>query len=232
MNGINLEYSQEKTASKNIRFTRGEEIANAVSHGAGAVFAVVALVLLVVSSIKHGTVWHTVTYSIYGATLLILYLSSTFNHSLPLGTAAKDFFHNFDQIAIFLLIAGTYTPLSIAGNGIRHDWGWVIFGIEWGAALAGIIIKIFIPNKFEKGVNTAYIIMYAIMGWLLLFFIVPIFKHINLFPIIMILVGGACYTLGVIFFKLEGKLKYCHLGWHLMVLAGSICHWVAIWTLI
>lgn len=219
----------ETMNATNQRFTRGEELANAISHGTGVLFAITALVLLVIASTDHGTIWHVATYSIYGSTLIILYLSSTFNHSLPLGSKAKDFFHNFDQIAIFILIAGTYTPLSIANEAFRNDWGWVMFGIEWGAAFIGIVLKVFIPNKFEKGVNTAYIIMYALMGWLFIFFIVPIFKHLPLGAIIFVLAGGASYTLGVIFYKLEGRIKYSHLGWHIMVLAGSACHWVAIW---
>ena len=214
------------------RFTGGEELANALSHGTGVLLSVVAIVLLVSAALRHGTVWHTVSFSVYGTSLLILYLSSTLNHSLSHGTAAKDFFHNFDQIAIFILIAGTYTPIAIAGDAIRNDQGWIIFGIEWGAALTGMILKIITPNRFEKGVHTAYIIMYGLMGWLLLFFINTIFRHLTTAVIMMIFAGGACYTLGIVFFRLEGKLKFSHLGWHLMVLGGSVCHWIAVWMLL
>ncbi len=211
--------------SENNRFTKGEEIAHSVSHGVGAAFAIVALVLMAVFSARHGTAWHIVSYVIYGSFLVLLYLSSTLNHSLPFGTKAKDFFHNFDQIAIFLFIAATYTPISLVV--IRSDWGWVMFGIEWGLALTGVILKIIIPNKFEKGVNVFYVIAYLVMGYLFVMFLIPLYKHMHPMGIAFIFIGGACYTLGVLFFKME-KVKFSHLIWHLLVIAGSVCHWVAI----
>ena len=210
----------------NNRFTRTEEIAHSVSHGIGAAFAMLALVLMAVSSTKHGTVWHVVSFVVYGSFLVLLYLSSTLNHSLPFGSKAKDFFHNFDQIAIFLFIAATYTPIALVV--IREDWGWVMFGIEWGLALTGVILKIFLPNKFEKGVALFYVISYIIMGWLLLMFLIPLYKHMHPMGIGFIFIGGGCYSLGVVFFKLE-KLRFSHLVWHLMVVAGSVCHWIAIY---
>ncbi|MDY6800933.1 MAG: hemolysin III family protein [Bacteroidota bacterium] len=212
---------------ENQRYTKKEEIAHSISHGVVAVFAIIALVLMAVASAKHGTVWHLVSYVIYGSFLVMLYLSSTLNHLLPLGSKAKDFFHNFDQLAIFLFIAATYTPIALVV--IRNDWGWVMFGIEWGLALTGVILKIFIPNKFEKGVNLFYVISYVIMGWLLLLFLIPIYNNMHPMGIAFIFIGGGCYTLGVVFFKLE-KIKYSHLIWHLLVIAGSVCHWIAIFA--
>ncbi len=209
----------------NKRFTKGEELANSISHGLGAVFAIVALVLMAVFSSRYGTTWHIVSFVIYGSFLVLLYLSSTLNHSLPFGTKAKDFFHNFDQIAIYLFIAATYTPIALVV--IRNDWGWVMFGIEWGLALTGVILKVFIPNKFENGVALFYVIAYVIMGWLFLMFLIPLYKHMHPMGIGFILIGGGCYTLGVLFYKMN-KIKYHHLIWHLMVIAGSVCHWVAI----
>lgn len=211
------------TANK--RFTKGEELANSISHGLGAVFAIVALVLMAVFSSRYGTTWHIVSFVIYGSFLVLLYLSSTLNHSLPFGTKAKDFFHNFDQIAIYLFIAATYTPIALVV--IRNDWGWVMFGIEWGLALTGVILKVFIPNKFENGVALFYVIAYVIMGWLFLMFLIPLYKHMHPMGIGFIFIGGGCYTLGVLFYK-TNKIKYNHLIWHLMVIAGSVCHWVAI----
>jgi len=211
--------------TKNNRFTKGEEIANSISHGVGIIFAIIALVLMAVSSARYGTAWHIVSYVIFGSFLVLLYLSSTLNHSLPIGTKAKDFFHNFDQIAIFLFIAATYTPLSLVV--IRNDWGWVMFGIEWGFALTGVILKVLIPNKFEKGVNIFYVIAYLVMGYLFVMFLIPLYKHMHPMGIGFIFIGGLCYTLGVVFFKME-KVKYSHLIWHLLVIAGSVCHWVAI----
>ena len=213
--------------SSNNRFTKGEEIAHSVSHGIGAIFAIVALVLMAVFSSRYGTAWHIVSVIIYGSFLVLLYVSSTLNHSLPFGSKAKDFFHNFDQIAIFLFIAATYTPISLVI--IRNDWGWVMFGIEWGFALTGVILKILIPNKFEKGVNIFYVIAYLVMGFLFVMFLIPLYKHMHPMGIGFIFIGGACYTIGVIFFKLE-KVKYSHLIWHLLVIAGSVCHWVAIFN--
>lgn len=211
----------------NNRFTKGEEIAHSVSHGIGAVFAVVALVLMAVFSARYGTVWHIVSYTIYGSFLILMYLSSTLNHSLPFGSKAKDFFHNFDQIAIFLFIAATYTPISLVV--IRNDWGWVMFGIEWGFALTGVILKILIPNKFEKGVNMFYVIAYLVMGSLFILFLIPLYENMPSMGIGFIFIGGACYTLGVVFFKME-KIKFSHLIWHLLVIAGSVCHWIAIFN--
>ena len=213
--------------SSNNRFTKVEEIAHSVSHGIGAIFAIVALVLMAVFSSRYGTAWHIVSFIIYGSFLVLLYVSSTLNHSLPFGSKAKDFFHNFDQIAIFLFIAATYTPISLVI--IRNDWGWVMFGIEWGFALTGVILKILIPNKFEKGVNIFYVIAYLVMGFLFVMFLIPLYKHMHPMGIGFIFIGGACYTIGVIFFKLE-KVKYSHLIWHLLVIAGSVCHWIAVFS--
>lgn len=211
----------------NNRFSRGEEIANSISHGIGVILSIAALIIMAISSTRYGTVWHIVSFTIYGVFLVLLYLISTLNHSLPFGTKAKDFFHNFDQIAIYLFIAATYTPIALVV--IRNDWGWLMFSIEWGLAIVGVILKVMIPNKFENGVALFYIISYVIMGWLFLFFLVPLFKHMHIMGISFILIGGACYTLGVLFYKIK-KIKYNHLIWHLLVIAGSVFHWVAIFV--
>ena len=206
------------------RFTRGEEIANTISHGLGAVFGLTALVLMIIFASLKGNAWHVVSMTIYGSTLLILFLSSTMNHSLRPGKT-KDFFHNFDQIAIYLLIAGTYTPLALVG--MKENRGWVLFGIQWGLALAGIITKSFVPNKFEKGVNYFTIISFILMGWMLLFFLVPIFREIPMPAIILIFMGGGLYTLGTVFFNMK-HVRYHHLVWHIFVLGGSALHFIAI----
>lgn len=210
--------------NSNPRFSKEEELANAISHGVGLFLAIVATVAIIIFSIKNGDVWLVTSTAVFGSTLILLYFSSTMNHSLKHGRA-KDFFHNFDQIAIYLLIAGTYTPLALSI--IRNDWGWVMFGIEWGLALSGFLVKVFIPNKFERGVNVFVIISYVAMGWLLLFFIIPLFNNLPLLNILLIFAGGLFYSLGIVFFKME-KMKYSHLIWHLMVMGGSICHWIAI----
>lgn len=209
-----------------VRFSRGEEISNAISHGMGWVFSIVATVLMVVSAARGRNTVAVVSAAIFGASMINLYMSSTMNHSLKFGTKAKDFFHNYDQIAIYLLIAGSYTPIALVA--LHGDWGWTMFGLQWGLALVGIIAKLFVPNKFEKGVNILTVSSFILMGWMLLFFLIPLFNNINPTGIWLLFAGGMSYTLGVIFFKLEGKLPYAHLIWHLMVIGGTVCHWCLI----
>jgi len=209
---------------KNIKFSRGEELANAISHFSGAVLAVVGLVLMVHYSIVKGNGWHVVSTSIFGASMIVLYISSTMTHILPMGRA-KDRFFNFDRIAIYLLIAGTYTPIALIT--LNGPLGWVIFGIEWGLALIGTIMILSRPGDFNTGVSTFYVASYAVMGWLLLIAIVPIINTLPLMGTVWILIGGLCYTLGILFFKLI-KFPYHHLVWHLLVLAGTISHFFAV----
>lgn len=206
------------------RFTKEEELANAISHGIGLFLSVAATAVIVLFASINGNPWLITSTSIFGATLILLYFSSTMNHSLIHGRA-KDFFHNFDQIAIYLLIAGTYTPIALTV--IRDSWGWAMFGIEWGFAITGVLVKTFIPNKFERGVNVFVIASYVIMGWLLLLFLNPLIDNFSLLSLILVFAGGLFYSLGIIFFKLE-QLKYSHLIWHLMVIGGSVCHWLAV----
>lgn len=211
-----------------LRFTKGEELANAISHGFGLFLAVIATVLLICAAAQNQNAWHVTSSALYGATLILLYFSSTMNHSLIHGKA-KDFFHNFDQIAIYLVIAGTYTPLSLFV--IRGEGGWVMFGIEWGLAIAGLLVKAFLPNKFEKGVNIFVIISYVVMGWLLLLFLPQIIANLSVASLVLVFAGGFFYTVGILFFKLE-RMKFSHLVWHIFVIAGSVCHWVAFYLFI
>lgn len=209
---------------KNLKFSRGEELANAISHFAGALLSIAALVLMVHFSIVRGNGWHVVSTSIFGSTMIILYLSSTLTHILPMGKT-KDMFFNFDRIAIYLLIAGTYTPLALIS--LNGPMGWVIFGIEWGLALVGTMMILLRPGDYNTGVSTFYVISYALMGWLILIAIGPLLKILPMMGTLWILIGGACYTLGILFFKVL-KFPYHHLLWHLMVLAGSISHFFAV----
>ncbi len=209
---------------KNIKFSRGEELANAISHFSGALLAVAGLVLMVHFSIVNGNGWHIVSTSIFGASMIVLYVSSTMTHILPMGRA-KDRFFNFDRIAIYLLIAGTYTPIALIT--LNGPMGWVIFGIEWGLALLGTIMILSRPGDFNTGVSTFYVVSYAVMGWLMLIAIVPIMNALPLMGTVWILIGGLCYTLGILFFKVI-KFPYHHLVWHLLVLAGTISHFFAV----
>lgn len=209
---------------KNIKFSHGEELANGVSHFIGALLAVVALVLMVHYSVRYGNGWHVVSTSVFGATMIILYLSSTLTHILPMGRA-KDRFFNFDRIAIYLLIAGTYTPIALIA--LHGPMGWVVFGIEWGLAITGTLVILIKPGDFNTGVSTFYVLSYAVMGWLFLIAIVPVMNNLPLMGAVWILIGGLCYTLGILFFK-KFRFPYHHLVWHLMVLAGTASHFIAI----
>jgi len=206
-----------------VRFTKGEEISNAISHGLGWAFSIVATVLLVVAASRHGKAISIVSAAIFGASMINLYMSSTMNHSLRLGSRAKDFFHNYDQIAIYLLIAGTYTPIALVI--LTGGWGWTLFGLEWGLALIGLTLKLFKPNKFAKGVNILTISSFLLMGVMFLFFLTPILQNINTVGVWLFFIGNLSYVLGIIFFKLEGKMRYSHLVWHIMVIGGTVCHW-------
>ncbi len=207
------------------RFTVGEEISNSISHGIAFFLSIAGLIILLVMGHKNGTTWNMVAYSIYGSTMILLFLSSTINHSLRFGARAKDIFHNIDQVAIYLFIAGTYTAIALTS--LRGHGGWVIFGVEWGLAIAGLVVKFIIPNKFEQGVNLFYIASFVIMGWLLMFYIRPIIDEMSITALVLLLSGGACYTLGIIFYRVK-KLPYSHLLWHLFVVGGSFLHWWAV----
>jgi hemolysin III len=213
--------SKEKTENK---FTKGEELANALSHLLGAVLGVVALVLMVIYTSKNGTALHVVSTTIFGSTLIILYLSSMFTHWLPMGRA-KEFFFALDQIAIFMLIAGTYTPIALIS--LKGPFGWVIFGLEWGLALLGIIIKLVRPVSYTKGVGWFNIILYVSMGWVFIIALVPLAKSIPTMGLVWIFIGGLCYSVGIYFFRVA-KFKFAHLVWHLLVVAGSVSHFIAI----
>ncbi len=206
------------------RYTKNEEQANAISHLTGTLLATVGLVLLLVKSVQLETGWHIVSSAVFGASMIILYFSSTMTHWLNPGKA-KEVFFTLDQIAIFLLIAGTYTPLTLIA--LHGPLGWVLFGLEWGLAAIGIIIKLAKPTQFNKGVNLFYILLYAVMGWMLLIAIVPLFKNVPLMGVMWILIGGLCYTIGIFFYR-KAKFKYHHLVWHLLVIAGTVAHFIGI----
>ncbi len=207
-------------------YQKSEETANAISHLAGAVLSAAALVVMIVFSALRGNAWHIVSTSVYGVTLVLLYFSSGMAHALKEGKA-KDLFFVFDKISIFLLIAGTYTPLSLV---ILHGtFGWVIFGLEWGMAIMGIVLTFTSVGKSVTRVNYIFLALYVAMGWLMIIAIVPIFKSMPVAGGLWILGGGLCYTLGIIFYA-KVQFLYHHLIWHLFVIAGSIAHFIAIFN--
>ena len=208
------------------QYQQSEETANAISHLVGAGMAAAALVVMIVFSALRGNSWHIVSTSIYGATLFLLYFSSGMAHALKTGKAKQVFFV-FDKIAIFLLIAGTYTPLSLVV--LKGAFGWVIFGLEWGMALLGIILTFTTAGKSAGRVNYLFVALYASMGWLMIIAIVPIYKSLPLAGSLWILAGGVFYTAGILFYA-KAKFKFHHLVWHLLVIAGSVAHFITIFN--
>lgn len=200
--------------------TPQEEIANTISHGFGMIAAIVAAPFLIYYVVNNGDTYAIVGVSVFITTAIILYLSSTLYHGLKEGRA-KEVFQMIDHIAIFILIAGTYTPFTFGI--LQGTLGWVLFGLIWGVAIGGITLRILLGNTHMK----LYVIFYLLMGWLIL---IPIKQLLELMPpagLLWIAAGGAAYTLGVIFFAMPRR-KYTHFLWHLFVLAGTSSHFVAV----
>lgn len=198
----------------------GEEIANSISHGLGLILAIIALPVLVFSAMKIGSTHFIVGVSVFGASMVVLYLASTLYHAVT-HHEAKRFFRLFDHSAIFLLIAGSYTPFSLGV--LRGAWGWTLLAIVWCLAIAGIVIKAF-PRTRHSWVC---MVLYLVMGWLAIVAIKPIWELVPLPGIILILGGGVAYTGGLAFFAAR-NLRYSHFVWHLFVLAGTTCHFFAV----
>ncbi len=204
--------------------TKREEIANAITHGLGALMAIAALVILTVFSALKGNAWHVVSFTIFGVTLVILYSASTLYHSLT-NEKVKVLFRKLDHMSIYLLIAGTYTPFCIA---VLNNWiGWTLFGIIWGSAILGIVLKAFFTGQKEWLSTT----LYVVMGWVAIIAIKPLFDSITLTTFILLITGGVFYTAGTYFF-VKDRIKYFHSIWHLFVLAGSTFHFFAVLNLL
>lgn len=202
----------------------GEEIANSITHGTGVGLSIAALVILVVFAARKGDTWKIASFSVYGATLIILYLASTLYHAIT-HPGLKRFFRVLDHCSIFLLIAGTYTPVTIGV--MRGAWGWTLFGVIWALAIVGINLKIFALDRRKK----LSLLIYLLMGWMIVIAVKPLLSYLEPASLIWLFVGGACYTLGIIFFVLK-KLPFAHSVWHLFVLGGSICHFFAMLSLV
>ncbi len=197
-----------------------QEIANSITHGIGAALSVSALTLLIVFSSFSGSALKIVSFTIYGVTLVILFLSSTLLHSLR-PYKAKSFFLKMDHISIYFLIAGTYTPLVL--NTIGGAIGWTIFGIIWGIALVGMIVKIYFTSRLD----TVSTLLYIAMGWIVIFFMKIVFQKLAPAGIVLLFAGGILYTAGTIFYFWR-KLPFSHAIWHLFVLSAAICHFFCI----
>lgn len=197
-----------------------EEIANAVTHGIGALLSLAGLVLLIVFASIKGTAWHVVSFTVYGVSMLLLYSCSTLVHSFKEGKV-KDLFEIFDHSSIYIYIAGTYTPFMLIAA--RGPLGWTLFGIVWGIAIVGVVFKAFFVKRFLF-MST---IFYLIMGWLIVFAWGPLTAAVPAPGITLLVIGGILYSLGTIFYVWRG-FPYHHAIWHLFVLAASIVHFFAI----
>lgn len=205
-------------------FSRREELANAITHGVGALMAVAALVLLIVFSAINGSVWHVTSFTIFGTALTILYVMSTLYHSVSCG-GLKKLFRKFDHIAIYVLIAGTYTPFCLT---VLRGWvGWTLLSAVWFFAIAGVIVKAFSTGRNEL-LST---FLYLSMGWMVILAIQPIYQNMSSSGFILLIGGGCCYSLGAFFF-LKDSIKYYHSIWHLFVMGGSVLHFFAVLSLL
>ena len=198
----------------------GEEIANSVSHGLGLVASLVASPSLLMVAVRHGSVAYIVGSSVFAGTMVLLYLTSTIYHALP-GNGAKRLFQVLDQSAIFLLIAGTYTPFCVSV--LRGPWGWTLFGLIWALAAVGLALKAVGGGRFPVLSRC----LYLGMGWLAVIAVRPLWLHLPLTGLLWLLAGGLAYTVGVAFFAAE-RTRYAHFVWHLFVMAGTACHFVAV----
>ncbi|MBX7245935.1 MAG: hemolysin III family protein [Candidatus Sumerlaeaceae bacterium] len=197
-----------------------EELANAVTHGIGAVLSIAGLVVMVTFAAFSGDPWRIVSCAIYGTSLCMLYTASTLYHTFQHPTL-KSFLRICDHSCIYLLIAGSYTPFALVT--LRGPLGWTVFGVIWGLAFAGIIFKLFLTGKHEM-LST---LLYLGMGWISVIMAKPLLAHMPMAGVGLIIAGGVAYTFGVIFYAWE-RLPYNHAIWHLFVLAGSLFHFLAV----
>ena len=202
------------------QYSVGEEIANSVTHGAGVVLAIAGLAVLTAFAALHGDIWHIVACSIYGAALIICYTTSTLYHSIRV-ERIRRVLRALDHSAIFLLIAGTYTPFMLVN--LRGPWGWSLFGVIWGLAVAGIVLRLVLKGRLHGLV----VALYIAMGWVVVVAVQPLLEHVALGGLALLAGGGIAYTVGVIFYKWR-RLPYHHAIWHGFVMLGSALHFFAV----
>lgn len=208
------------SSSSTQRYTFYEELANSITHGIGLLFAVSALGVLTAFSSVFGTVWHIVSCSVYSATMILMYAASTLYHSIP-WPKAKKVLRILDHSAIFLLIAGTYTPFTLVS--LNGPWGWSLFGVIWGLAVLGILCEIFLLRKYRF----LAVSIYVAMGWTIVVATKPLLSTVPMNGLLLLLIGGLFYTVGIIFY-VSRKMPFHHAVWHLFVLAGTVFQFFAI----
>ncbi|MFH1765640.1 MAG: hemolysin III family protein [Gemmatimonadota bacterium] len=200
--------------------SRGEEVANSVSHGIGFAAALAGIPILIVSAVQRGDVGSIVGGAVFGSAMALLYLTSTLYHAVPRGRS-KDLLRRLDHSAIYLLIAGTYTPFTLGALG--GAWGWSLFGVIWAIAVVGILLKLVAGPRYPRVSSAAYVAM----GWMVLVALRPLWQNVPGWGIALLICGGLAYTLGVVFY-LAPRLKYAHFIWHLFVLTGTTFHFFAV----
>lgn len=201
-------------------YTPREDLVNSITHGIGTAFSIVGLIVLVVLATLYGDIWQVISFSIYGSTLVLLYLSSTLYHSFQ-NPRAKRILRIIDHTSIYLLIAGTYTPFLLIS--LRGTWGWTLLGIIWGLALLGIGFKTLSAQRYRKLSTLSYVLM----GWLCVVALKEMLAHIPPGGLILLIIGGAAYMVGILFYTWH-RLPYNHAIWHLFVLGGSVSHYLAV----
>jgi len=199
---------------------RRYELANCATHGTGLALSIAGCAVLLTLAALRGNAWHIIACSIYGATLVCLYAASTVYHSVR-SRRWKRIWRVIDHSAIYLLIAGTYTPFLLVS--LRGAWGWSLFGVVWGLSLAGVLFKVWFVDR----VPVLSTIVYLLMGWLAVIAVKPVFAALPLAAILWLAAGGLLYTTGVAFYAWE-RLPYHHAVWHVFVLGGSVCHYLAV----
>ncbi len=206
-------------------FSKGEEVANSITHGIGTLLSIAALVLLIVFSSLYGNAWHIVSFTLFGTTMFLMYTSSTLLHAFPEGSKVKDLFEIFDHSSIYFFIAGTYTPFMFIA--VKGWLGWTIFGIVWGMAIGGAVFKSFFVKKFLFTST----LLYVAMGWLIVFAWKPLTEYLDHAGLTYLMIGGVLYTVGSVFYIWRG-FKFHHAVWHIFVMAGSILHFFSVLTLL
>ena len=197
-----------------------EERLNIITHGIGLLLSIAALVLLVVNAARYGTIWHITSFAIFGASLIVLYAASTFYHYAK-NPDLRIKLNILDHAAIYVLIAGTYTPFTLV---VLKGWvGWTIFGVSWGLALIGIIFKVFYFGKYDR-IST---IAYVLMGWVIIFAIKPLINGLPLKGLLWLFGGGLAYSFGALLYSFK-NLRFNHALFHVFVLLGSFCHFMAV----
>ncbi|MDH3479972.1 MAG: hemolysin III family protein [Gemmatimonadota bacterium] len=202
------------------RYSVAEEVAHAITHGVGLALSVAALTVLVAFASLRGNAWHVVSCSIYGATLVLLYAASTLYHAIP-SPRAKDVFRILDHSAIYLLIAGTYTPFTLVN--LRGGWGWTLFGLVWGLAILGIVLEAVARQR----IRFLSVVLYLGLGWLAAIAVKPLLDAVEIGGLVLLLVGGLAYSGGVVFYGWR-RLPYHHAIWHVFVMVGSAAHFFAV----